>query len=115
MNTNVRTVPDSFAYPDFVSEPYSSVAFDPTLPNSTSKPPDPLLHAPTVPSSIIPISTSPNLVHTPVSLPSRKSTRTSDPPLWLADYVTKPTSTSTLYLLSNYVSIQIFHHLINTI
>lgn len=99
INTDVHTVSDSFAYPNVFSNPYSSIASDPHPPIATSPLPDPLLHNP-----VAPASTSPNSIHTPVSLPTRKSIRTSNPPLWLAGYVTKPISNSTLYPLTNYVS-----------
>ncbi|XP_015072719.1 uncharacterized protein LOC107016919 [Solanum pennellii] len=74
-----------FAYHDVFSDPYYSIASDPHPPITTSPLPDPLLHDP-----VAPASTSPNSIHTPVSLPTRKSTRTSNPPIWLADWASCP-------------------------
>lgn len=124
--------PDLYSHPEFLTE-LETPSDDSTNPASTHTPSlgnDPIpIHVSSIPDSLsspTQMSSPPNphipdqvsleqpVVSTPAP-PLRRSTRLSQQPVWMTDYVSKPSTKSHTYNMSNYVSYDSLSPYINII
>lgn len=89
------------SYPFLSQLPYESSSVPTTNPPVTS-PTSALISNNTTTSSVPPLE--PNSLEPHVSIPPRRSSRHSKPPLYLQDYVTKPSTSTCTYPLNNHIT-----------